>query len=407
MPRSSKSARAQYGAGSVTERGPNRWQLRISLGAGPDGKHRRVTKTVHATSRKAALAELAKLHTNRHGTATAATVAAVFVEYLDNSPSMSTATREDFEGYFRRYIPDHLQRRRIRDLTTRDLDGLYAHLQREGGRDGQALSGATVDRLHTILHAMLEQAVKWDYIPANPAAKTRDISVVRDEVVLPPADDLVAMLAALDDLPLDGYGITDGHALPDFVAVLLGSGARPGELAALPWSDVDLDRSKDGKRYGILTLDQAVARRKGGTTIKSTKTNKGRRVAIPEPVVLVLEQRLARWRPGTLAAGMPLDVFPVFPSPLRPEQPWRPDSMSREFRRLRDSLNLSDTLTMRNLRHYCSSVLARNGIDVVTAAKRQGHLPSTMLNVYSHLIDDSDLDAADVLAANLARVRSS
>lgn len=406
MPRPSKPSRAQYGAGSVTERGPNRWQLRVSLGTGPDGKHRRVTKTVHATSRKAALAALAELHTNRHGTARAETVAGLFAEYLDNCIDMSSSTREDFEGYFRRYVPAHLKRRRIRDLTTRDLDGLYAHLQREGGRGGRPLSGATVDRLHTILHAMLEQAVRWDYIPANPAAKTREIKVVRDEVQLPPAGHLVAILAALDDLAGDGYG-TPGSALPDFVALLLGSGARPGELCALPWSDVDLTRVKDGKRYGILTLDQAVARKKGGTTIKATKTNRGRNVTIPEPVVLVLEQRLARWRPGTLAAGMPLDVFPVFPSPLRPEQPWRPDSMSREFRRLRDSLDLSETLTMRNLRHYCSSVLARNGVDVITAAKRQGHLPSTMLNIYSHLIDDSDLDAADVLAANLAKVRKS
>jgi integrase len=94
----------------------------------------------------------------------------------------------------------------------------------------------------------------------------------------------------------------------------------------------------------------------------------------------------------------------VFPS-SKAEKPWRPDSISREFREVRDSLNLSETLTMRNLRHYCVTVLAAGGVDVVTAARRMGHSPNVMLDVYAHVLDEADREAAGVLAANLEKVR--
>lgn len=429
----SKKQRAPYGAGTVIERAPNRWQLRVSVGMDPiTGKHRRATKTVHATSKKQALAELATFAAGgRHGTKGGATLLGLFEEYLEASTEMSAGTRQDYEGYFHRYVPDQLQRRRLRDLSTRDLDALYSHLRRRGSRTGGELAASTVDRLHTILHAALEQGVKWKYITENPAADTRSYAQDAEEVELPPADDLIRLLAALDDLTLDAPSNVgrrtapdgrlqprrpdDPSPLPDFVAVLLGTGARPGEVCALPWGDVNLDPAlvdDSGSRYGILTIDQNLARRKGGTTLKKTKTSKGRRVTIDASLVAVLEQRRARWRPDVLASGYSIADFPVFPSPTpspaaETRVPWRPDSISREFRRIRDDLDLSDTLTLRNLRHYCTSVLVAAGIDVVTAARRQGHSPTIMLKVYAHLTGGTDHVAAAALADNLAKLKQS
>lgn len=392
-------ARSHYGAGTVLQVGPDRWRLYVSLGRDPvTGKHRRATRTVTARTGKEANAALAAFVGAQHTTGQAGTLSALLVEYLDSCHGMSPSTRADFDGYIRRCIPGHLGTLRVKDLTARHLDGLYSHLLAKGNAKGGKLAAASVRRVHTILHAALEQAVRWDYITANPAARARPPELERTEVTLPSADALVRLLAAVDAMELDRPGKAAGSLLPDFLALDLAVGARPGELCALTWGDIDL-------KTGRVTIAKSVARGQGTAVVKSTKTGRARRVNLPADVVDVLKARLARWRPSALAAGIPVDQLPVFPSKDRAGRPWRPDSVSREFRAVRDSLDLSDDLTLRNLRHYCVSVLAAGGVDVVTVAKRMGHSPQIMLTVYAHMFEASDQAAADLLGANTASLR--
>jgi integrase len=381
------ASRSHYGSGTVTERSKGVWQLRVSLGTDPiTGKHRRATKTVQAKNRKEAVAELAKFQGEDHGRREGSSLGGLIEEYIDASHEMSPSTRVDFRGYVRRYLPDTLSRRRLRDITSHDLDLLYLHLLRKGGKDGKGLSEATVRRMHVILHAALRQAVKWRYIPLNPADDASPPKVRQTEVTLPLAEQLVAMLAAVDTLD------RKTNPLPDFLALLLGTGARAGELCALPWSDVDLAE-------GTLLIDQSVARGEGRAVVKQTKTGKGRRVSLPAALTEVLRDRYAR---ASTVEGVPLDEMPVFPSTRYRERPFRPDSMSRLFRDIRDEHNLTEDLTLRNLRHYCTSVLAAEGVDVVTVAKRMGHSPKIMLSVYAHLFEEGDRAAADVLGRHLS-----
>ena len=55
-------------------------------------------------------------------------------------------------------------------LTTVDIDDLYRHLLRAGGRDGRPLAPGTVHRVHVVLHRALTQAVRWEWIWLNPAS---------------------------------------------------------------------------------------------------------------------------------------------------------------------------------------------------------------------------------------------
>lgn len=391
-------ARSAYGAGTLQHLGGDKWRLFASNGTDPiTGKHRRASRTVHAPNKKAAQKLLGAFVAEAHGTRTAATLAALLDEYLTHKADMSPSTRADFETYIKRSIPAPLAKKRVSALTTKDLDGLYLHLLEHGSATGGPLAPATVRRVHVIIRAALGLAVRWGYITVNPADLAQPPKVSQTEVELPPADHLVRLLAHLDTLPADGPGL-GVPPLPDFVGLLLATGARPGELCALPWGDVDLE-------HGRVKIDQNLARAKGGTVIKETKTRKGRRIALPQAVVDLLSARQARWKEASLRAGVPLADLPVFPSVKRADWPWRPDSISREFRTVRDHLNLSEDLTMRNLRHYCVTVLAAGGVDVVTAARRMGHSPNVMLDVYAHVLDASDREAAELLGAHIASVR--
>jgi len=57
---------------------------------------------------------------------------------------------------------------KLKKLRTADLDRFYAELRKRPGRRAATLSPAT-RRVHVILHAALEQAVKWGWIAVNPA----------------------------------------------------------------------------------------------------------------------------------------------------------------------------------------------------------------------------------------------
>lgn len=396
MPRS----RRPYGSGSIVDRGGGKWQLRISLGSDPiTGEHVRHTRTVEAPNRTAAQKMLAAFLSEQHGKRQGSTLGGLLVEYLNHRPDMSPSTRADYEGFIRRSIPAHMAKMRLRDITPRHLDGLYLHLLREGSADGGPLAAATVHRVHTILHAAFEQAVDWTYLTANPASKAKPPKVEHREVQLPPAPHLTRLLARIADLEHDTPGRPrTGSPLPDFTAVLLGTGARPGELCALFWDDVDIDRAR-------LRIDESVARGQGGAVVKGTKTGKGRWVSVDDEVAAVLAARRARWLPAQVEQGLPDAAMPVFPA-KKVERPWRPDSMSRAFRLVRDELDLSEDLTLRNLRHYCVSILAHAGVDVVTAARRHGHSPQVMLKVYAHLIDGADREAANVLGKHVETLRS-
>jgi len=61
-----------------------------------------------------------------------------------------------------------------------------------------------------------------------------------------------------------------GNSLHPIVAVALGTGMRRGELLALRWSDVDLDRAE-------LHVERSLEETKAGLRFKAPKTRHGRR----------------------------------------------------------------------------------------------------------------------------------
>ena len=69
------------------------------------------------------------------------------------------------------HLMPHLGHIPVTKLTAVDIDDVYSHLLRRGGRDDRPLSPGTVHRVHVVLHRALTQAVRWEWIWLNPAAQ--------------------------------------------------------------------------------------------------------------------------------------------------------------------------------------------------------------------------------------------
>jgi integrase len=133
------------------------------------------------------------------------------------------------------------------------------------------------------------------------------------------------------------------------------------------------------------------------------KKRSGALVAIDPYTVATLQAHHDRQAAKAKAAGA---VFPadahLFTDDLLGERPWRPDTTSKRFRHVRNTIGL--TCRLHDLRHLSATVLVAAGVDVRTVAQRGGwRKASTLIDRYAHAVDPADRAAADILGELLTR----
>lgn len=120
----------------------------------------------------------------------------------------------------------------LRKLRAWDLDRFYDQMLRGGGRQGRPLAPATVRRVHTVLRLALEQAVRgsgWRRIP--PCIPPR-----RPFPGAPRADLRRA------GPPARRISGSRGPGVAAYLRLAAALGARRGEVCALRWPAVNLDK---------------------------------------------------------------------------------------------------------------------------------------------------------------------
>ena len=168
------------------------------------------------------------------------------------------------------------------------------------------------------------------------------------------------------------------------------SGARRGELLALRWCDLDVDK---GSVPGIeRSLEQT---RAGGLRFKEPKTPDSVRViSLPAGAVEALKAHRVRQleqRMMLRQGGRPELVFTTLDG-----DPITPDVLSKAWSRQTAAKGMPQ-VHFHALRHTHASMLISEGIDIVQISERLGHAsPTITLNTYSHLFkkDDDDLVSA-------------
>ncbi len=222
-------------SGTVRQRGPNSWELRVYGGTDPlTGRRRWVSKTVRG-SRTQAQAELRTL-------AQTANVAAIvgatttMAELLERSFGVASVrwaptTARNVRSIIDRQLAPNIGAVFVRELTTVTIDELHARLRRHGRLDGAPRSVGAVRRVHAVLQSALAQAMRWEWIWSNPASSACPPPSEPVEVRPPAPAEVAALLAFVHDRD---------HAFHLFLILAATTGARRGQLLGLRWSDVDL-----------------------------------------------------------------------------------------------------------------------------------------------------------------------
>lgn len=373
--------------GSMRQRGKDAWELRVYRGVDPDtGRQRWATRTVrggrrHASRELAVFAEETGYARLRAGSVT---------DLLERwfaaaSPQWAAPTVRQTRSVINCHLIPHVGQVRVAQLTTVDIDDLYGHLLRAGGRDARPLAPGTVHRIHVVLHRALAQAVRWEWIWINPASTASPPRQEPPEICPPSAEQVGALLDSV---------LVTNPALFAYLRLAASTGARRSQLLALRWADVDLDA-------GAIAFTRALVEGPNGPELRPTKTRRTYRVALDaETLAVLIEHRDGVLEQGTGAAG---ERF-VFSSGDG-TRPWGPNSVTKRFIRARLAAGLPH-FRLHDLRHFMATQMLAAGVPIVTVSQRLSHArASTTLNVYAHAIPGGDRDAAETLASILATHR--
>jgi integrase len=301
----------------------------------------------------------------------------------DRSLSVSPKTAERYRELVRLHIRPHLGDLKLQALRPTRIEAFYQDLRAGRGRDGKggarSLSARTVGHIHRLLVKMLSLAERDGLIASNPARKAERPRVERTEIEILGEDQVRELLTKLRGRPM--YLIA---------ALGVATGMRRGEMLALRWKDVDLERAE-------LQVQQSLEQTNDGLRFKSPKTKYGRRtISLPAFIVAELKTHRAAQREERLALGLGKEGDDALVLRRPDGSPLVPDNVSSEWRKVVSSPNLPK-VSLHALRHTHASQLIASGMDVLTISRRLGHgSPSITLDVYSHLFKPTDRGAAAI-----------
>lgn len=367
-------------AGSIRERAPGVWQVRVSLGRDPETKrYTYASETVRGTRRDAqrAATRLASQADAGDVVSSTGTLGELLSRWLAHIEVLGRAPKTMVEHRrIAREIDDQLGHVTLRKLRASDLDAYYGRLARRG------LSPASIRRHHAVLSASLHQALRWGLVDRSPAQSATPPSVPHEEVSAPTPEDVRRLieLARKRD-----------SQLASLLFVAAATGCRRGELCGLRFSDVDLDGRS-------LIIRRSISDVVGSLEVRRTKTGRVRRIAIDDGTARVIAEQRARAGDLAAAAGGSLGVDAyVWSQDVEHSEPWRPARVTASFERLRDEAGLPG-VRLHHLRHFAATVMLAGGVDVRTAAGRLGHAqPAITLKTYAHVMQAADRQAADVV----------
>jgi integrase len=375
--------------GNISKRGKSSWRIKIERKAErPGDKPKVFTETVKGRRQDAErrLTELlGQIDTGTAVDPSKLTVAAhvrQWIEDANGSPKTKEGYRQKCEGQIVPFIGDIL----LQKLRPMDVEQWHKDLLARGSKKGRPLAPRTVGHAHRLLNMAVKAAMKSEKVSRNVVAIHTPPAVGDEEVEI--LQEPAAVLAKLK-------GHNRHPEMHTIATTALGTGMRRGELLAVQWMNIDLDKATAKVER---SLEETVA----GLRFKAPKTRAGiRTVSLPVSVVEVLRAHKIKQMELRMALGLgklPEDAL-VFAN--ADGEPMRPDSLSTLWYHMVRDMGLPK-VGFHALRHTHASALIAAGLDAVKVSKRLGHSsPAITLRIYAHLFKHDDSEAAKVMDAVL------
>ena len=281
------------------------------------------------------------------------------------------STAEKTERMLNRYVLPTMQKERIDRLNAQKLQEWKQSITTLG------LAPKTQKNIYSEFRAMLNFAVKMEYLPRNPLLavgnfKDNDFTPPKDKLRYYTADEFLRYkAAALADA--EAKGTISEYAFYVFFCVAYYMGMRKGEINALRWSDINGE---------LLTVRRSVSQKiKGESVVETLPKNKTsyRTIEIPAPLMEIL----AEYKKRLAARDAYRDNYRVCGG--GENSVLSDTNIELHNRRYAEAAGLP-RIRIHDFRHSHASLLANEGINIQEIARRLGHAKIEMTwNTYAHL----------------------
>jgi integrase len=363
--------------GHVRERGKGHWYAVLDI-RDPAGKRRRKWISLQAKGKRAAQIECAALITEiQKGTAveqSRLTVSTYLEQWLEHvRPNVAAKTHERYSGIVRANIAPAIGTVVLTKLQPITISTAYsAALAR--------LSPRSVQHMHRVLSQACKQAVRWRLLARNPCDDCDPPRIERRDMKVWNVETISTALQLAQSWRVH---------IPMVLAALCG--LRRGEIAALRWRHVDLDRAQ-------LSVVESAEQTKAGVRYKAPKNGKGRTVALPVMVVSELRAHRLRQAQELLQLGVRLNDE-TFVCAREDGEALQPNSIGHAWDRFLASTELP-RIRFHDLRHSHATIMLKSNIHPKIVSERLGHSRVALtMDTYSHVIPGMQEGAAAAIDA--------
>ena len=297
------------------------------------------------------------------------------------------------------YILPSLGEYRIDKLNTPILQKWKTDVEEMTKSTGERLSLRTKQSAYCELRAVLNYAVKMEYLPRNPLFATenfKDAYSTKKKIEFYTADEFLKFIAAAREQAERSENATNSIYEWNyymFFNIAFYTGMRKGEIYALKWTDIDGD---------IIHVTKSITQKLRGGDRETPPKNKNsvRDIKIPVQLKNVLNEHLKRcqgmagFSDGWHICGGEICI--------------RDSTLENRNKKYASAAGLKK-IRIHDFRHSHASYLAYCGINIQEIARRLGHAKVEITwNTYSHLYpkeEDRAVTALNLITENKKRYK--
>ena len=282
-------------------------------------------------------------------------------DFLNKSSNIKPSTFQRYEGIFRNYIKNSsLAGTKITKINTIQIQNYFNELS-------ETKSYSQLKTLNTILKVFFNWCVNNGYVIKNPC-KNLNIKGNKSDIIRHSRKEV----EILNKKEIDTIKEHIKNTYFELLFLLdLGTGLRQGELLALDWKNIDLNKKE-------LTVEQAAkevyifdnAENKHIETIIQTPKTVNSFRTIPIPASLVEKLKAIKNKNGYLFLDAEGNLL-------------KGKNVSTKWTKILKECNIPHK-KFHAIRHTYGSMLLQKGVDIETVAELMGHSAITITEIYMH-----------------------
>lgn len=368
--------------------GLQKYRVRVNYVDKTTGQYKQVERTAYGLE-DAKQIERQLIYDTKETPTHGMTLGELFEEYKANQRhTIRESTYARVTQILELHVIPELANIKLNKLTLRQLQAWKLNIEERTTSKGEPLSLGYKQKIYSVFRAMLNYAVKMEYITTNPLTKLgnfKDVNSVKPDMDYYTADEFIKYITAARSIAIDAEAKTNNiHEWNYYVFLNIAfyTGMRKGEIHALRWTDI---------ADNTINITRSITQKVRGADRETPPKNKSstRTIQIPTPLSEVLNEHYNRCKS--------INGFTDSQHICGGEQCLRDTTLDKRNQAYAAAAEVKK-IRLHDFRHSHASLLANNGINIQEVARRLGHSSVEMTwNVYSHLYPKEEERAIEVL----------